>query len=315
MWISSAVCCGPGRGTVTHKPTCAPNVLTICCAALSFRSPLLLVLEDVHWADSGTLHLLRHLARHTRHRRVMIVATFREVGPEEARLLHEMLLDLSRERLATHLKLPRLDRERTKQLLVVLWAEEITSDFLDGIYHETEGNPFFIEEVCRALVESGKVTYKDGRWDRPSMEELGIPHSVRVAIQSRVRVLPADAQETLRLAAVLGREFDFDILLGASNRDEDALIPTTLVESTRTLQRRRLHRRAAAAIEARRPDDFEALAYHYNQAGEAARAANYWLQAGDRARGLYAHTEAIDHYQHALAFLKRVTTSNVLLAR
>ena len=118
--------------------------LVICFAALSHRAPLLLILEDVHWADSGTLSLLRHLARHTRQRRVMIAATCRDVGPDEAPAFHEMLLDLRRERLATHLKLPRLDREQTEEMLAVLFAEEITPEFLDGIYRETEGNPFYI---------------------------------------------------------------------------------------------------------------------------------------------------------------------------
>jgi ABC-type oligopeptide transport system substrate-binding subunit/tetratricopeptide (TPR) repeat protein len=315
--------------------------LAICFAALSHRAPLLLVLEDVHWADSGTLSLLRHLARHTRQRRVMIAATSRDVEPDQAQAFHEMLLDLRRERLATLLQLPRLDREQTEEMLGILFAEEITPEFLDSIFRETEGNPFYIEEVCKALVESGELYFADGRWHRPSTEELGVPQSVRVAILARMRVLPADAQETLRLAAVLGREFDFDTLVaasalaGASDQDEDtlidalenaeraqlieevsgeggetfafvhALIPTTLVESTRALQRRRLHRRAADAIEARRPDDLEALAYHYNQAGEAEKATDYLLQAGDKARGLYAHKEAIDHYQRALEYLKK----------
>ena len=165
--------------------------VTICFAALSRHVPLLLVLEDLHWADRGTLFLLRHLARHTRQRRVMVVATCRDVGPEVAQAFHEMLLDLSRERLALHLRLDRLDRGQTEEMLAIMFAEEITPEFRDGIYGETEGNPFFIEEVCKALVESGKLTYQDGRWNRPSMEELGIPHSVRVAILSRVQVLPA----------------------------------------------------------------------------------------------------------------------------
>jgi tetratricopeptide (TPR) repeat protein/predicted Ser/Thr protein kinase len=330
---SASLRAGPPLDLQAEQQRLFENLL-IFYTALSDHAPLLLVLEDVHWADSGTLSLLRHLARHTRRQRVMIVATYREVEPDEARPFPEMLLDLHRERLATRLKLPRLDREQTRELLAALFAEEITPEFLDGIYRETEGNPFFIEEVCKALVESGQLYYEDGRWHRPSMDELGIPQSVRVAIQSRVRVLPADSQETLRLAAVLGREFDFDTLAEASERDEEtlidalesaeraqlieevsgergvtfafvhALIPATLVESTRTLQRRRLHRRAATVIEARRPDDFEALAYHYNQAGEAEKAVGYLLQAGDRARGMYAHQEAIDHYQQALEFLK-----------
>jgi predicted ATPase len=195
------------------------------------------------------------------------------------------------------------------------------------VYHETEGNPFFIEEVCKALVESGKLYYEDGRWQRPSIEELGIPQSLRVAIQSRVGVLPTEAQEALRLAAVLGRVFELEVLVDASELDEGALyealedaeraqlieevsgeryafvhalFASTLVKDLRTLQRRRLHRRAAAAIAAQHPEDYEALAYHYSYAGQAKQAAEYSLKAGDRARGLYAYAEARQHYAQAL---------------
>ncbi len=303
--------------------------------ALSDQAPLLVVVEDIHWADSGTLSLLRHLARHTRRQATMIVATYFAVQLEEARPLHEVLLDLERERLAARFKLARLSREETGELLSVLFAEEITDEFLDGIYRETEGNPFFIEEVCKALVESGRVCYEEGMWHRPeSTAELGIPQSVRVTIQSRVGELPVDTQETLHLAAILGREFDFDTLTRASELDEDTLldaleraeraqliqevseegretfafehrlIPTTLAEGLRTLERRRLYRRAATAVEALHPDNFEALAYHYDEAGNFEKATDYLLKAGDRARGLFAHDEAIDHHERALQLLK-----------
>jgi ABC-type oligopeptide transport system substrate-binding subunit len=308
--------------------------LVIFHTALSDRAPLLLVLEDAHWADSGTLSLLRHLARHTRRQRVMIVATYREVELDQARPLHEVLADLSRERIATRVKLTRLGREETGELVAALFGQEISPGFLDSIYRETEGNPFFIEEVAKALVEGGNLHYEDGRWQLPPMAELGIPQSVRMAIQSRVGVLPTECQGTLYLAAVLGREFDFDALAEASEQGEDSLIedlecaeraqlieeisaeeggtfafvhrliPTTLVESLRTLQRRRLHRRAGTAIEALHPDNFEALAYHYDQAGDLEKATDYLLKAGDRARGLYAHREAIANYQQALELLK-----------
>jgi len=308
--------------------------LVIFHSALSDHAPLLVVLEDAHWADSGTLYLLRHLARSTRRQRVMIVATYREVELDQARPLHEVLADLDRERLATRLKLTRLGREATGELVATLFGQELSPEFLDGIYRETEGNPFFIEEVVKALVESGKLYYEDGRWHRPGIAELGIPQSVRVAIQSRVGRLPSEAQDTLRLAAVLGREFDFDTLAKAGELEEEALIealegaeraqlvqevspdgggtfvfehrliPTTLVGGLRTLQRRRLHRRAAAAVEGLHPDNLEALAFHYDRAGDSERATHYLLQVGDRARSLYAHQEATDSYQQALDFLR-----------
>ena len=246
-------------------------------SSLSEAAPVLLALDDAHWADSGSLSLLRHLARRTRRQRLLLSATYREVELDEARPLHEALLDLDRNRLATRLKLSRFTREETRDLLFAIFEEEITPEFLAGIYRETEGNPFFIEEVCKALVEAGKIHFEDGRWHRPEMGELAIPQSVRMAIQSRVTALPETTQEVLRLAAVLGREFEYETLAEACELEEEALIealesaqraqlieeinggdvrfsfvhaliPTTIAEGVRTLRRRRLHRRAADAV-------------------------------------------------------------------
>ena len=308
--------------------------MVACCHSMCERDPVLLVLEDAHWADSGSLALLRHLARRTRRHRVLIVATYREVELDQTRPFQEVLLDLNRERLATRLRLTRLDRGGTHDMLEALFAEEITPEFLEGIYTETEGNPFFVEEVCKALVESGQVYYSGGAWDRLEMEELEIPQGVRVAIQSRVGKMPAGCQEVLRLAAVLGREFAFETLLTASGAGEEelidslecasqaqlvaevsakhdvtfafthALIPSTLAEGVSTLRRRRLHRRAAAAIERLHPDDFESLAYHYSEAGDEERALGYHKQAGERASGAYANVEAEGHYRAALELVE-----------
>ncbi len=305
-----------------------------CCHSLSERAPLLLVLEDAHWADSGSLALLRHLARRTRRHRVLIVATYREVELDQTRPFQEVLLDLNRERLATRLRLTRLDRGGTHDMLEALFAEEITTEFLEGIYTETEGNPFFVEEVCKALVESGQVYFSGRAWDRLSMEELEIPQGVRVAIQSRVGRMPRDCQEMLRLAAVLGREFEFETLLAATSGDEEelidglecasqaqliqevsagqdvtfafthALIPSTLAEGVSTLRRRRLHRRAAAAIEGLHPDDYESLAYHYSEAGDDERALTYHVKAGARASAAFANVEAEEHYGAALELVE-----------
>jgi predicted ATPase len=299
-------------------------------SAFGEKTPVLLALDDAHGADSGSLALLRHLARRTRRQPVLLVATYREVELDEARPLNEALLDLNRNRLATRLKLARFTREETGELLHAIFEEEITPDFLNGIYRETEGNPFFIEEVCKSLVEAGKVYFENGQWHRPSMDELAIPQSVRMAIQSRLSVLPESTQEVLRLAAILGREFEYEILAKASELDEDALIdaleaaqqaqlieevngsgdvtfsfvhaliPNTLAEGVRTLRRRRLHRRAADAIVQARPGDFEAIAYHYEEAGEEALSLDYYLKAGERAARAYANPEAERHFLAAL---------------
>ena len=297
------------------------------CSTLSESAPLMLVVDDAHWADSGSLSLMRHLARRIREKRVLLLATYREVELDEARPFNEVLLDLNRERLARRVKLSRLSREQTKALLTALFEDEIAPEFLDGVFRETEGNPFFVEEVCKTLVESGKLYYEDGEWHRPSMDELEIPQSVKVAIQARVSSMPEEHQETLRMAAILGREFDYDTLAAASDLDESALIealeaaeraqlideaggvkfefvhaliPTTLVESIHTLRRRIMHREAAAAIEKLRPEDYEALAYHHGEAGNDEQALKYYILAGDHARKVFANQEAESHYRAAL---------------
>lgn len=310
--------------------------MVVLCVALSDQASLLLVLEDAQWADSGTLMMLRHLIRNLRHERVMIIVTYREVEPEEARVFYKTLVDLERECKACYLNLKRLNRKQTRDMLAILFAEEITPEFLDGIYNETEGNPFFIEEVCKALVESGKLYFEGGQWHRPSIAELGIPQNVRMAVQSRVQNLPDEQQEILHQAAILGREFKFQILVDASECSEymvlealegaersqlidklcinsgenclftHALIPISLTEGLRPTVLRRMHHRAAIAIETYKPDDYEALAYHSFKAGLEEQGVEYLLQAGDRALRLFAHQEAISSYKQAISLLEKV---------
>ena len=109
-------------------------------------------------------------------------------------------------------------------MLAILFQEEITPELLEGIFHETEGNPFFIEELCKALVESGEVYYVDGYWDRPSMEEMIIPQGIKVTIQARARRLTPATQEVLLNASMIGRDFDYQTLQEVTENNEETLI-------------------------------------------------------------------------------------------
>jgi ABC-type oligopeptide transport system substrate-binding subunit len=308
--------------------------MVLLLSILSQHRPLLLLLEDMHWADSASLVALRHLTRYARHLPLLLVATYREVEIGQGGAFPRLLLDLNREQLGARIKLGRLDHQGTAALLGILFDEAITPDFLEGIYSETEGNPFFIEEVCKALIDSGKVAFREGRWHRPPVAELGVPQSIQVAIRARVQALPPEAQQLLELAAVLGRDFEVEILVRASEAPEEtviealeearaaqlveeaggratesysfahALIPTSLVAGLRTLQRRRLHRQAAAALETVRPDAYEVLAHHFVEGAEMEKSVEYLIKAGDRARALYAHQEAIEAYEGALEYLR-----------
>ncbi len=304
------------------------------CSALAARAPLLLLVDDIHWADSGTLFLLRHLARRAREQRILLVLTYREVELDQSCCVQDVLMDLNRERLAARLKLGRLNRKETGEMLATMLAPggEIEDALVEAIYAETEGNPFFTEEVCKALIEEGQLCHEEGRWKRQGTGPIEIPQSVRLTVQARLSKLQPETQEVLRLASVLGREFEFETLAGASEAGEEeliealeeaeraqlveeetrgkrgalvfrfahALIPTALRESIGRLRRQRLHRRALAALEQQHPDDWETLAYHAEEAGDAERARTYYQQAGDRALELYANQEAERHYRTAL---------------
>jgi tetratricopeptide (TPR) repeat protein/predicted Ser/Thr protein kinase len=298
------------------------------------KAPLLVVLEDIHWADSGSLHMLEHLARRTRQQPVMLLGTYREVELDEALPFHEALMELSRRRLGQRVKLDRLDKAKTRELLAIIFAEEVTTQFLEGIYKETEGNPFFIEEVCKALVENGEVWYEGGEWHRaPNIEDVTIPQGVKVAIQSRVSKLTEETQGILLTAAVIGREFDYQILQMVSGKSEGilidcleeaikkqligevkegggeqfsfshALIPATLVESISGLRRTRLHRQVATVIEELHPDDYEHLAYHWGEAGDEQRGLEYTIKAAERARQVYANEDAVRLFTEAITLL------------
>jgi DNA-binding NarL/FixJ family response regulator len=303
------------------------------CEALSAHAPVLLLVDDVQWADSATVFLLRQLARRGHRLRLLLVVTVRDWESEQAPGLSDVLLDLNRERLVTHLRLGRLGRDETGDLLAAMFTEAIPPELRDGIYEQTEGNPFFVEEVCKDLIEEGKLVYRDGRWQPSSMARIKIPQTVRAAILARVARVPEPAQEALRLAAIIGREFDLETLQRAGDLDEGTLItalesalraqlisevdsgdttglrfsfvhtliPTALRESTMHLRRRLLHGRVTQALESLRPDDYEALAYHAAEAGDAGRAHKYYGQAGNRAL-IWAPEDAIRQFRAALKY-------------
>ena len=302
--------------------------------ALCQQQPVLLFIDDAHWADSATLSVLRRLARRARRQPLLIVLTYREDELDEKNPLQATIFDLNRERLATRLKLARLNLEETHALLNTMLTPRgrVSEPVVRAIYQETEGNPFFVEEVTKALIEEGKLRYDEQSWTVLQEAEIEIPQSLRAIIGNRLARLPEDSQQVLRLAAVFGREFEYEALLDGSDLDEDALIDaleraeraqiiaeirrrkgqgpafafahsliaSTLRESTGGLRRRRLHRRAAEVIERIRPEDIQSLAYHYEQAGEAGPACRYYSQLARRALSVHANQEAETHLRSAL---------------
>lgn len=306
--------------------------------ALTQQSPLMLFIDDINWADSGTLYILRALARRASSLRLLIVMTYREIELVEGSPIHNILHDITRERLAERIKLARFTLQQTREMLSSLLesSQPLDDSLVEAIFRETDGNPFFIEEVTKELIERGKLCYEDVCWVARDFDGIDIPQSVRLTIQSRLARLPEQTQNVLQMAAFLGREFELETLRAALQIDDDglieavenaekaqiieditnrrrfssltysfvhALIPTTLRDQTSTIRQQRMHRQVAAAIESAHPDDglfFEVLARHYELAGEADHALGYLRKAGKRSLSVYANQEAEKQYRAAL---------------
>ncbi|MBI2334106.1 MAG: hypothetical protein HYU84_18425, partial [Chloroflexi bacterium] len=198
-----------------------------------------------------------------------------------------------------------------------------------------------IEEICKALLESGRLYYQEGQWHRPSIAELRIPQGIRVAIEERVGKLPDECQEVLNMAAIFGQRFYYDALQLASGMEDEqvllaleqaedaqlihgssdnygvsftfahALIPSSLAENLNILRRQRMHARAAEALLQVRPDDFETLAHHFSSAGNLDRAIEYYRMAAARSRSVYAYALALEQIQTVIDLVKMDSQSAI----
>lgn len=293
------------------------------------RQSLLFYADDLHWADRGTLWLLSHLLRQLRNERVLIIGAYRETELDRAHPLAKSLVDWNRERLITRIALRRFNQSETGDQLGALLGERVSGEFAIAVHRETEGNPFFVEEVLKALIERGSVRRESGKWRRCDMEQLMIPQSVKEAIGHRLDRVSQNCNEVLRVAAILGKAFTFDDLSAAVEQNEDVLLDAldegtnaqlitsgsgdsfsfthdkireVLYEELNSIRRRRLHRHVAEGLERRCekvPCAVEKLAHHYIQAGDHQRGLEYAKQTAAEAAKVFAFDEAIAAYGQA----------------
>ena len=211
-------------------------------ARVSQKQPVVLVLDDLQWADNASLLLLRHLAAAEQAMRVLVLGTYRDSELSRFHPLTDTLATLHRQHGVSRIELAGLDDSG-----VVAFLEAAAGQTLDdvgvglahAVYRETDGNPFFVSEVLRHLSETGAI-YQDatGRWtsEKP-LDQMALPDSVRVVIGARVGRLGQDAERVLSMASVIGRDFDLDLLARVTKTTEDELLDILEAATTASLVR------------------------------------------------------------------------------
>jgi class 3 adenylate cyclase/tetratricopeptide (TPR) repeat protein len=191
--------------------------------ARSRRAPVLLVLDDLHWADRGSVAMLRHVARTATRHRVLLLGTYREADLERSHPLSEAFGALRRETELEDVRLRGLDGDGTAALLSALGAHEMSARAGDEWRAATDGNPLFIRELLRYFVEEGKLSRdSDGRWttDRP-IRELGLPPSVRDVLVSRLARLSEPARKLIGVGCAFEGPVIFNVVTTVAGLDED----------------------------------------------------------------------------------------------
>ena len=291
--------------------------------AASASAPVVLILDDLHWAAKSTLLLLRHLLRFGDQARVQIVGTYRSTDLDRSHPLAAMLADLHRDGTAERLQLGGLDEDDvTTYVAEAGYDDEELGRALASV---TGGNPFFLIEALRHVDESGGV------WDQSTL-----PQGVREAVSRRLSRLPVETNKALAAAAVVGSRFAVDLVErvvdqdlvdafdeackagivieepGGRYRFNHALIRQSLLAELPSVRRMRLHQRIATTLENESGADDELLAelaHHYFEcawAGNAAKAVEYCRRAADQAMARLAYESAADLYDHALHALEEM---------
>jgi hypothetical protein len=310
--------------------------------ALAQRHPVVVLLDDLHWADAASLDLLRFLSRSVAALPLVILATYRSDELTRKHPLSPLLPQLARDSGAERIDLGRLDDAAVRTLILERYG--VSADnvgrlaaYLQG---RADGNALFVGELLRALEEGGTLRREAGGWALGALDALSVPPLLRQVIEGRVARLDEESQRLLTVAAVIGHdvplvvwamagETDEEALLDLAERAEEArlfaaesdgtsvrfahaLIREALYEGIPGIRRRRVHRRAGEALVVLPNPDPDAVAYHFERAGDD-RAAGWLVRAGERALASYAYATAEDRFGQALPALAGVGRAIALL--
>ena len=304
-------------------------------ASIAKDRPAVLILDDLHWADTSTALLVRHTMQQLEGVRLLIIGTFRDVEACRSEDLAELLARLQPKPAFEQISLQGLDPGETAAFVAARHGWHATAGFIRQLRYATDGNPLFIEETLKSLEEGGLA---DGETvSEQALSPIAVPEPVTAVIARRLLRLSDATRRMLAVASVVGAEFQLGLLVALVERDEDeiiaeleeaaaaglvrestdevfhyafshALVREVLREQQSHSRRVRLHRRIGDALEGlREPAEPAELAHHFFESREidgGAKAVRYCVEAGDRASESFAHEEAAEHYGRALVALQ-----------
>ena len=307
--------------------------------AISRQKPLILILEDLHWGDNLSLDLINLLMDTLRLAPIMLICVYR---PEKEHKSWHISAQASSKCLDRYKEItlrPLTIQESRRLIESLLNIENLPDTIKENILQKVEGNPFFVEEVIRSLMESG-VIYRDGdRWiAKDEIKSIAVPDTVQNVIMSRIDRLEEETRYVLQSASVIGRLFRHRLLQYITQRERDldrhlwqleesdlvyeeqvipeleysfkhALTQETAYNTILSRRRREFHRKVAEGYEtlysSRIEEYYDDLAYHYSRSDDHLKAVQYLIKAGEKARRNYSNDVAISHFQKALEIIER----------
>lgn len=304
----------------------------------SREQPMVIFLDDLHWADKATIDILYYLMNRVENKGVMFIGTYRTEDVSAGDPLREMLQKASREKVIERIELKELEEKDCDEIVKnILKTDNIPAEFLDLLNEKALGNPLFIKESVFQMLEDGIIDIRKNKFPR-SDEDVKIPRIVNDIINRRIDRLDQKNKYILEVGSVVGKEvwyelltdiveidemelienienlLDFDIWTEEKNGEilsfTHMLISDTVYQSMSKLKRKQLHKKVANSYEKILKDDIEEhytnLASHYLKAEEYEKALEYYLRAGRYARGFFAHENALEQYEKAVDLLNKV---------
>ena len=319
------------------------SVLVSALSDLTAKRPVVLFLDDLQWADGATLQLFTYVLRNSADQRLLVLGAYRtsDIEAKKGHPLKDVIQSARREGRLTEIKLGPLKKEHIELMIgTILEVHRVPKAFTDRIQKETGGNPLFIEELLRSLVQDGVLPGKGADLDRIDIGKVKVPSSVAELLSRKLQGLNEEHRKVLETAAVVGEDFSLvilgklvqmeemqliDILEGLMNQQFVQEVPDeageiryrfvhkqmrgVVYDGLSAAKKRLIHKRIGQVLEEQPPKEREknlfALAHHLTMANELEKAITYTIMAGERAEGGFAAEDAVACYETALDLLDK----------